>query len=889
MFCITVNGKQVEAQAGTTVLQCARAAGVEVPALCHDPRLKPYGGCRLCLVEIDGDPRPVTSCNTPVRDGMTVRTHTPGIEALRKTLLQLLANHYPGERIEQASDKQFHRWLRTYGITVQPNGIKPESADGSHPYIQVNPDQCILCSRCVRICEEVQGQFVWKLWQRGDRTFVLPETGGTLAESACVSCGACVDTCPTGALEDKTLLKVHGPLQWTTTTCPYCGTGCELSVGTNEGRILTCKPVLDAPVNKGHLCSKGRYAHGFVHAPDRVLQPMIRKQRGWQTVAWEEAIAATETVIRSTVARFGPDSVGILASARATNEDNYLAQKFARFVLGTNNVDCCARVCHGPTAAAMKQTLGTGAATNSYDDIERARTILVCGSNATEAHPVIGARIKQAAVHGSSLIVVDPRRIELSEFADVHLRIRPGTNVAVLNAMACAIVEESVVDQTFVKERIADFDEFERFIRGSSPETMAAVCGVEGSEIRKAARIYASHKPSLSIHGLGMTEHVQGTDGVACLVNLALITGNIGKPGTGVNPLRGQNNVQGSAHMGCDPGALTGAISVDAGADLFDRVWGGEVPRRKGLNMMEMIGAARDSQLKLLWTIGYDIFASNAHTASTQAALKNLDALIIQDMFLNETAREFGTIFLPACSSFEKDGTFMNAERRIQRVRQVLPPLGDSKPDWEIMCLVAKAMGAQQSFSFRSPEAVWEEIRKVWPAGAGISYDRLESGGLQWPCPDEQHPGTTILHVETFPMGKRTSLPRIAYRPSSEAVSAKYPFTLITGRSLHQFNAGTMTGRTEHNRLRQTDFLDICAADAERLGICDGDLVQVFSQYGSAVLPAHISSTVVEGEVFATFHDSRRSLNRVTNPLTDTVTLAPQYKVTAVKLAKAGD
>jgi formate dehydrogenase major subunit len=894
---ITVNGRSIEAMPGATLLESAQRAGIPIPALCHDPRVKPYGGCRLCLVEIDGQERPVTSCNTVVREGMTVRTHTPQIEALRKTLLQLLACHYPADAISSQPDKPFHELLRTYGVTPLSNGSKRDAADTSHPYIHVNPTQCILCYRCVRICEELQGQFVWQVWNRGDRSRILPdcsaspatpETGGRgLMQSACVSCGACVDTCPTGALEDKTLLGVRSTgLQWTRTTCPYCGTGCEMNVGTKDGQILTCKPVLDAPVSKGHLCSKGRYAFGFVHAPDRVLRPMLRNRGQWQTASWDEAIAATADLIRRTVERHGPESVGMLGSARATNEENYVTQKFVRVVLGTNNVDCCARVCHGPTAEAMKQTLGTGAATNSYDDIERAGAILVCGANPTEAHPVIGARVKQAALRGAHLIVIDPRKIELCKFADVHLQLRPGTNVPLLNAMACTIIEEELTDAQYVRERIDGYEQFEQFIRRFSPEAVAEVCGVPASGIRKAARLYATSKPSLSLHGLGMTEHVQGTDGVMCLVNLALLTGNMGKPGTGVNPLRGQNNVQGSAHMGCDPGVLTGGVAIATGAERFRNILGIEPPRKKGLNLIEMMEAARDSQLKLLWTIGYDILISNANTAATRSALKNLDGVIIQDMFINETARELGTIFLPACSSFEKDGTFMNAERRVQRVRRAVAPLGDSKTDWEIVCAIAKQMGAGDQFKFESAEAIWNEVRKLWPAGAGMSYQRMEKGGLQWPCPDEQHPGTTVLHAETFPIGKRAALPCIGFSPSPEKVASEYPFLLITGRTLQQFNAGTMAQRTPHKKLRTTDFVDISPADAERLGIREGELVSIRSHYGTAMLPAHVTASVAEGELFATFHDNRRSLNSVTGPFTDKQTLTPEYKVTAVTIAK---
>ena len=535
--------------------------------------MKPFGGCRLCVVQVDGKPRPVTACDTRVSNGMTIETHTQEIEEWRRSLLRLLAQQYPADALRELPDKEFHRLLHTYGLEQQCLGeASPELVDESNPYIRVDMSRCIYCYRCVRICDELQGQFVWQIWNRGDATRIRPDSGTNLRESSCVSCGACVDTCPTGALEDKSVFALGAATHWTRTTCAYCGTGCEMSVGTRDGRIVVIKPVLDAPVNRGHLCVKGRYAFDFVRAEDRVTHPMIRVAGEWKRVSWDEAIAFTADALGKIVARCGPSSVGVLGSARATNEENYLAQKFARVVLGTNNVDCCARVCHTPTAAAMKLMLGAGAATNSFDDIENARAILVCGANPTENHPIVGARIKQAALRGTRLIVIDPRKIELTRYATLHLQLRPGTNIPLFNALACTLVEEGLCDEEFLKERVAGFDEFRRFVRSWSPERAAPLCGVEAREIREAARIYASERPAMCIHGLGMTEHIQGTEGVMCLVNLALLTGNIGKPGAGINPLRGQNNVQGAAHMGCDPGILTGSVSLKDGRDLFSRV-----------------------------------------------------------------------------------------------------------------------------------------------------------------------------------------------------------------------------------------------------------------------------------------------------------------------------
>lgn len=881
---IYIDGNPVDAPAGATVLECAKGAGVDIPSLCADPRLKPYGGCRLCLVEIDGAQHPVAACTAAVREGMSVQTHTPAIEKHRKTLLRLLARNYPEDAVLQSPHKPFHKLLHEYGIAAlgRGNGV---AVDTTHPYIQVDMSRCILCARCVRICEEVQGQFVWQAWNRGDATRIRPELGDSLLESSCTSCGACVDTCPTGALEDKSLLALGEPTAWTRTVCPYCGTGCEVNVGAGGGKLLNMKPALDAAVNKGHLCAKGRYAFNYVHADDRVLHPMVRKHGKWQTVSWEEAISAVASVLHKAIQSHGPDSVGVLGSARGTNEEAYLAQKFARLVLGTNNVDCCARVCHAPSAAALKQMVGTGAATNCFNDIERAATILICGCNPTENHPVVGARIKQAVLRGARLIVIDPRQIELCRFADVHLQIRPGTDIPVLLAMANTIVQEKLYDADFVAARIGNWQAFERFIMPWTAECAAAICGITPDAIRAAARAYAQG-PGISFHGLGVTEHVQGTEAVMCLVNLALLTGNLGKPGCGVNPLRGQNNVQGAAVMGCDPGVLAGSEPLKQAIGRFQAAWQSELPRTKGLDLLEMLDAARNGRVKALWAIGYDVLLTNPEMAATREALKKLDSMIVQDMFLNETAREFGTIFLPACSSFEKDGTFMNAERRIQRVRSALQPLAESKPDWEIICRVARAMGKGEHFSFSSPQQVWDEIRSLWPDAAGITYARMEHGGIQWPCPDEMHPGTAILYEHGFPGENPARFHCPEFQPSPETVNQEFPFLLLTGRTLHQFNAGTMTGRTPQRSLRDTDFIDVSPQDAEQLRLQDGDCAVVRSRYGAVTLPVRITSAMRRGELFATFHRPDRQVNLLTGGFRDRQTNTPEYKITAVSIQK---
>jgi formate dehydrogenase major subunit len=887
MLHVTINGRSFTVPEGVTVLDGLQTAAVEVPTLCHDPRLKPVGACRLCVVDIKGWARPATACTTPIQDGMEIQTHTPEIEQSRRTLLRLLAREYPAAAVARFPENQFHRYLKAYNLENESSGkFLPELRDDSHPYIQVDMSQCVYCYRCVRICEEVQGQFVWRVWNRGSATRILPDSGTTLLESSCVSCGACVDTCPTGALEDKTLLSHGVATSWTKTTCPYCGTGCEMRVGTRENRIVTIRPALEAPVSKGHLCVKGRYAFDFQHATDRITRPMIRENGQWKEVSWSDAIGFVATGLKRIVEQCGPNSVGMLGSARATNEENYVAQKFARVVLGTNNVDCCARVCHAPSAAGMKQMLGTGAATNSFDDIEKARTILVCGANPTENHPIVGARIKQAALQGAHLIVIDPRRTELAQYSDAHLALRSGTNVPLLNSMACTIVEEELYDEAFVRDRVSEWEDFRGFILSWTAERAAPICGLDAALIRRAARLYATARPAMCFHGLGITEHTQGTESVMCLVNLALLTGNIGKPGTGINPLRGQNNVQGSAHMGCDPGLLTGSVPLEEGRDLFESVWRSPLPRKPGLNLMQMMDASTAGQLKALWAIGYDVLLTNPNRHATRRAFESLELVVVQDLFLNETAREWGTVFLPAASPFEKDGTFMNAERRIQRVRNVLEAAGESKADWEIPCEVARAMGKGQFFDFKSAEEIWNEVRQVWRKGQGITYDGIEDVGIQWPCPSEDHPGTQVLHSEAFTVGPHTPLRRIAFTPTAETVNEEFPLLLMTGRTLYQFNAGTMTMRTPNVRLRPEDLLDVSPEDALRLELADGQRVRLRSRYGQTTLPVRITHAVKPGELFTSFHTVEASLNFVTGPFRDRQVDTPEYKVTAVRIEK---
>ncbi|MGZ3439424.1 MAG: formate dehydrogenase subunit alpha, partial [Polyangia bacterium] len=862
---LTVNGSVIEARRGALLLETLEAHGIVVPHLCYDPRIASNSSCRLCEVEIAGRSHPACACATAVEDGMVVATHTPALEELRCTTLGLLAQHYPRDAVEQYPDKDLHRWLRAYGMVDAARGAsRPEAVDAAHPYIRVDMSRCIDCYRCVRICEELQGQFTWKVWERGDHTRVVPDSGTTLLASSCVSCGACVDSCPSGALEDVSLLAGRLPERWVRTTCPYCGTGCEMNVGVRDDRIVDVRPVLDAPVSKGHLCVKGRYATGFVDAPDRVLAPQLRQGGGWVEASWEQALDEAARALVRVRDTFGADAIGVLGSARGTNEEAYLTQKLARLALGTNNVDCCARVCHAPSAAGLVEIFGTGAATNCFDDIERAALLVVVGANATENHPIVGARIRQRALAGVPLVVIDSRRTELARIATVHLAPRPGTNVPLFNALCHVLIDERLVDHAFIERRTDGFEAFAMSVREWTPERAAPLCGVDAAQIRQAARLYGSTRPGMCFHGLGVTEQIQGTDGVLLLADLALLTGNIGVPGAGVNPLRGQNNVQGCATMGCDPAKLTGSQKLATGRAAHEREWGGPLPARPGLTLPEMLEAADAGRLKALVVVGYDILLTMPNADATLRALGKLDALIVLDLFETETSRAAGTVFLPVASSFEKDGTFMNSERRIQRVRQAIARRGGCKSDGEVLCLLAERLGHGDRFRYADAGAVWDEIRRVWPAAAGISYERIESGGLMWPCPSEAHPGSEILHADRFPVGPRAHFAPVEFHASAEQPSAEYPFVLVTGRQLHHFNAATMTDRTHNRELCAKDLVQLHPDDAARLGVGEREPIRVRSRYGSFMGRASLTRDVRPGELFATFHEIAARINRAT-------------------------
>lgn len=895
---VFIDDQVLEIKEGVSILEAVREKGIDLPALCHDSRMKPANSCRACRVTVSspqGASRDVCACSTPIQEGMRIQTHTPSLEAFRKELFELYLKDYPKDALTNYPEKPFHRYAQKYAPEFCRSDANPSelpTCDGTdhglvettHPYIRVDMSRCIRCYRCVHICESLQGQFVWKVMNRGDRVQIVPDSNTTLLESTCVSCGACVDTCPSGALEDVARVEVGTPDRVVHTTCPYCGVGCELAVGVKDDRVIESRPVLDSPVSRGHLCVKGRYSTGFIDATDRVLHPMVRRDGSWVQVSWDEALDAAALALTEARDRSGPDSIGVLGSARGTNEDAYLAQKFSRVVLGTNNVDCCARVCHGPSAAGLAMAFGTGAATNSFNDVERTQAFLVIGTNTTENHPIVGARIRQRVLAGVPLVVIDPRRTELARIANVHLMLRPGTNLPLFNAMAKLMIDEGWIDRKFIENRTSGFEAFVKSLEPWTLERAAEICGLEPAKIRAATEIYARTRPAMCLHGLGVTEHIQGTDSVSAIAHLAMLTGNLGIPGAGVNPLRGQNNVQGAANMGCEPKKLTGYQPIDSARKIHQEVWGVPVPTTAGIDFIEMLDAAQAGKLKSMLVIGYDILLTSPNAHATVNALGKLDSMVIVDLFMTETAKKFGTVFLPTTSSFEKSGTFMNSERRIQRVRQAISTRGDTRNDSDIILQLAERMGFKRYFNFDSPEAVWNEIREVWPAAKGISYARIEKTGIQWPCPSEDHPGTEVLHSESFPIGPRATFRPIDWRPSTQQVSVEYPLVLNTGRSLFHFNAATMTGRTRNSEIRPVDLLEIHPEDAAEYGITEKSRVCVQSAFGSFEARASLTPHIRRGELFTTFHNVEAMINHATGKGRDSYTHTPEFKVTAVTI-----
>jgi formate dehydrogenase alpha subunit len=884
---LSIDGVRVAADEGTTLLEAALAAGIYIPHLCHHPDLEPVGVCRLCMVEIEG--RGLTlSCRTPVEEGLVVRTESPEIENVRRVAAELLIVNHHGECLvcPKNEDCKLQQVANYVGVDQQGlarlrRATQTAAVDTSNPFFDRDANKCILCGICVRTCEELQGVCAVDFGFRGYQTTVSTFGNKPLAESRCESCGECVVRCPVGALVPK---GFRPPSREVRTTCPYCGVGCGMYLGVRGEKVVSVRGDLDCAANRGSLCVKGRFGHQFVNHPERLTSPLVKRDGKFVEATWEEALK----LVADGFARYKGAKSAALSSAKITNEENYLVQKFTRAVMGTHDIDHCARLCHAPSVAGLAQSFGSGAMTNSIGEISQAACTLAIGTNTTAAHPIIGLRIKEAARKGAKLIVANPKRIELCHHAEIFLQHRPGTDVALLMGMMRVIVEAGLHDRAFIQQRCENFETFEESLRQFDLDFVEQTTGVPRQKIVDAARCYATHKPAAIFYAMGITQHTHGTDNVLATSNLALLTGNVGRPSSGVNPLRGQNNVQGSCDMGALPNVYPGyqKLSDPQVRAKFEAAWHCKLSDSPGLTHTEIFDAICQGRIEAMYLVGENPVLSEANSKHVEEALARLKFLVVQDIFLTETAR-FAHVVLPAASFAEKDGTFTNTERRVQRVRQAIRPLGNAQADWWITCQIAQRMGAQ-GFDFSHPREVMEEIARLAPSYAGISYERLEDGGIQWPCPSPEHPGTPILHTAKFatPSGKGRFLP-LQYRPPAEVPDDEYPLTLTTDRSLFHYHTATMTRKVEGLvALNPRELLRINPQDAARFGVGDGEMVRLVSRRGEVTVRAKLTDVCPPGVVSTTFHFAESPINVLTNPAIDPVAKIPETKVCAVRVEK---
>ncbi len=897
---LTIDGRKVSVPPGTSVMAAAALIDNPIPKLCATDNLEAFGSCRLCLVEIEGRKGTPASCTTPAEDGMVVQTQTPRLERLRRGVMELYISDHPldCQTCSANDDCELQTQAAKLGLTDTRYGYDGANhfdapTDASNPYFAFDPTKCIVCSRCVRACNEVQGTFALTILARGFDSTVSPG-GVDFLQSECVSCGACVQACPTSSLNEKSIIEMGMPERTVVTTCAYCGVGCAFKAELKGDQVLRMVPYKAGKANEGHSCVKGRFAYGYATHRDRVVKPMIRRriEDPWREVSWDEALEHAASECKRIQAQYGRDSVGAISSSRCTNEEVFLIQKLVRAGFGNNNVDTCARVCHSPTGFGLSNTFGTSAGTQDFKSVDKSDVVIVVGANPTDAHPVFASRLKRRLRAGARLIVIDPRRIDLVRSAhiqaDHHLALKPGTNVALLTAMAHVVVTEGLVDEPFVRERCdwSNFESWARFVAEDrhSPEATQAATGVDANELRKAARLFATGGNGAIYYGLGVTEHSQGSTAVMAIANLAMATGNIGRDGVGVNPLRGQNNVQGSCDMGSFPHEFSGYrhVTDDAARETFERMWGVPLSKEPGLRIPNMIDEAIDGSFKWLYVQGEDIAQSDPDTRHITAGLRAMECVVVQDLFLNETAR-YAHVFLPGASFLEKDGTFINAERRISRVRQAIPPLA-GLADWEATIALAGALGVPMQYSH--PSEIMDEIALTTPTFRGVSYARLdELGSIQWPCNDAAPTGTPIMHVDRFVRGKGQFM-LTEYVATEERVGPRFPLLLTTGRILSQYNVGAQTRRTANSLWHEEDVLEIHPFDAEQRGVRDGDLVALRSRSGEIALHALISERMQPGVVYTTFHHAVTGANVVTTENSDWATNCPEYKVTAVQVRR---
>jgi formate dehydrogenase major subunit len=896
---LEIDGMVIEVPAGTSVMRAAAEAGVSVPKLCATDTLEAFGSCRLCLVEIEGRAGTPASCTTPVAEGMKVRTQTGKLKTLRRGVMELYISDHPLDCLTCSAngDCELQDMAGAVGLREVRYGYDGANhldakKDESNPYFTFDPAKCIVCSRCVRACDEVQGTLALTISGRGFESKVSASIDEKFIDSECVSCGACVKACPTATLIEKTVIEIGQPERSVLTTCAYCGVGCSFKAQVRGNEVVRMVPHDDGKANRGHSCVKGRFAWGYATHPDRVLTPLVRERISdpWREATWDEAIGRIAFDFRRLQKQYGKNSVGAVTSSRCTNEETFLVQKMVRAVFGNNNVDTCARVCHSPTGYGLKTAFGTSAGTQDFDSVAEADVIVVIGANPTDGHPVFASRMKRRLREGAKLIVIDPRRIDLVRTPHIeashHLQLRPGTNVAVVNALAHTIITEGLLDEAFVRERcdFAEFSAWAAFVAEprNSPEHTEALTGVPAASLRAAARLYATGGNGAIYYGLGVTEHSQGTTTVMAIANLAMVTGNLGRPGVGVNPLRGQNNVQGACDMGSFPHEFAGYrhVSDDSARAVFESAWGVSLESEPGLRIPNMFDAALDGSFKGMFIQGEDFAQSDPDTQHVVAALSAMECVVVHDLFLNETAK-YAHVFLPGASFLEKDGTFTNAERRISRVRKVMPPRA-GLADWQAVMQVCQALG--HAMHYDHPSQIMDEIARTTPSFTGVSYAKLDQfGSIQWPCNEQAPEGTPVMHIDGFARGKGRFVVT-EYVPTEERSTSRFPLLLTTGRILSQYNVGTQTRRTANQQWHEADLLEIHPHDAEQRGICAGDRVRVMSRSGATELRADITDRVAPGVVYTTFHHPDTEINVVTTDNSDWATNCPEYKVTAVQV-----
>ena len=900
---LEIDGFKVTVPEGTSIMRAAATIGIDIPKLCATDSIEPFGSCRLCVVQIEGGRGMPASCTTPAAEGLKVVTQNQKLADVRRGVMELYISDHPLDCLTCSANGDCELQDMAGAVGLREVRYKPIEThldavkDESNPYFSFDPSKCIVCSRCVRACEETQGTFALTIDGRGFDSKVSPSQNQSFMDSECVSCGACVQACPTATLMEKSVIDHGQPEHSIITTCAYCGVGCSFRAEMKGEQVIRMVPNKDGKANHGHSCVKGRFAFGYATHKDRMTKPMIRAniKDAWQEVSWEEAINHAASELKRIQAKYGKDSIGGITSSRCTNEEVYIMQKLIRAGFGNNNVDTCARVCHSPTGYGLKQTFGESSGTQDFDSVMKADVIMIIGANPTDGHPVFGSQMKKRLRQGAKLIVIDPREIDLVKnsphvTANYHLKLRPGTNVALINALAHVIVTEKLMDEEFVNDRcdIASFAKWETFIaqEHNSPEATEAITGVPATELREAARLYATANNGAIYYGLGVTEHSQGSTMVIGIANMAMATGNLGRDGVGVNPLRGQNNVQGSCDMGSFPHEFPGYrhVSDPVTHKLFETAWQANLSDEPGLRIPNMFDAAFDKTFMGLYCEGEDIAQSDPDIQHVHAALRAMECVIVQDIFLNETAK-FAHVFLPGSSFLEKNGTFTNAERRISPVRKVMSPLTGYQ-DWEVTQMLSNAMGYPMNYSH--PSEIMAEIASLTPTFAGVSYDKIDQlGSIQWPCYDEDSVGTPIMHEETFMRDNGKGLFMLTeYVATAERTSRKFPLILTTGRILSQYNVGAQTRRTENNVWHSEDRLEIHPHDAEDRGVKNEDWVGIKSRAGETVLRALITDRVQPGVVYTTFHFPESGANVITTDNSDWATNCPEYKVTAVQISK---